>query len=60
MKHQSFDSSPLAWSSFPGKHATTNLSGVRRGVRLLSCINVVLELKNLDSKILLGADFAHL
>ena len=60
MMLQSFDSSPLAWSSFPGKHATTDLSGVGRGVRLLSCINVVLELKNLDSKILLGAAFAHL
>ena len=27
MKHQSFDSSPLAWSSFLGKPATTDLSG---------------------------------
>ena len=53
MKHQSFDSSPLAWSSFPGKHATTDLSGVRGGggqvafmYLWLLWIYVVFEVKN--------------
>ena len=54
MKHHSFDSSPLAWSSFPRKHATTDLSGVGRGVRLLTCIYVVFEFKNTHSNFVIS------
>ena len=68
MKHQSFDSSPLAWSSFLGKPATTDLSGEGGGgqgcfhifVAFMYVCCICIKCSNMDTIILLGAAFAHL